>query len=70
MLSMESRRVAGDLLVVFPTVLYGGVSRVMFLTDPHFGLHGQSVATESVSCRPCACWSVAGLVADRTSLCG
>ena len=37
MLSMESRRVAGVLLVVFPTVLYGGVSLVMFLSDPHSG---------------------------------
>jgi len=37
MLSMESRRVAGVLLVVLPTVLYGGVSLVMFLTDPHSG---------------------------------
>jgi len=33
MLSSESRRVAGILLVVFPTVLYGGVSLLMFLLD-------------------------------------
>ena len=33
MLSSESRRVAGILLVVFPTVLYGGISLLMFLLD-------------------------------------
>jgi hypothetical protein len=32
MLSSESRRIAGILLVVFPTVLYGGVSLLMFLS--------------------------------------
>jgi hypothetical protein len=32
----ESRRVAGILLVVFPTVLYGGVSLLMFLINRHF----------------------------------
>src|SRR6266478_6175789 len=33
----ESRRVAGVLLVVFPTVLYGGVSLLMFLIDKNSG---------------------------------
>jgi hypothetical protein len=33
----ESRRVAGILLVVFPTVLYGGVSLLMFLINPNSG---------------------------------
>jgi hypothetical protein len=33
MLSTESRRVAGVLLVVFPTVLYGGFSLLMFLIN-------------------------------------
>jgi len=37
MLSSESRRVAGILLVVFPTVLYGGVSLLMFLLDRNSG---------------------------------
>jgi hypothetical protein len=37
MLSTESRRVAGILLVVFPTVLYGGFSLLMFLIDPDSG---------------------------------
>ncbi len=37
MLSTESRRVAGILLVVFPTVLYGGVSLLLFLVDRNFG---------------------------------
>jgi len=36
-LSSESRRVAGILLVVFPTVLYGGVSLLMFLLDRNSG---------------------------------
>jgi hypothetical protein len=31
MLSAESRRLAGILLVVFPTVIYGGVSLLLFL---------------------------------------
>jgi hypothetical protein len=33
----ESRRVAGILLVVFPTVLYGGVSLLMFLINRNSG---------------------------------
>src|SRR5271163_183783 len=33
MLSPESRRTAGILLVVFPTVLYGGLSLLLFLID-------------------------------------
>src|ERR1700746_1790204 len=37
MLSSESRRVAGILLVVFPPVLYGGVSLLMFLLDRNSG---------------------------------
>jgi hypothetical protein len=37
MLSSESRRVAGILLVVFPSVLYGGVSLLMFLLDRNSG---------------------------------
>ena len=37
MLSMESRRVAGILLVIFPTVLYGGVSLLIFLMDRNSG---------------------------------
>jgi hypothetical protein len=37
MLSAESRRTAGILLVVFPTVLYGGLSLLMFLTDRNSG---------------------------------
>jgi len=37
MLSSESRRVAGILLVIFPTVLYGGVSLLMFLLDRNSG---------------------------------
>ena len=31
MLSGESRRLAGILLIVFPTVIYGGVSLLLFL---------------------------------------
>jgi len=37
MLSSESRRVAGILLVVFPSVLYGGVSLLTFLIDRNSG---------------------------------
>ena len=37
MISPESRRVAGTLLVILPTVLYGGVSLLMFLIDPGSG---------------------------------
>jgi hypothetical protein len=37
MLSSELRRVAGILLVIFPTVLYGGVSLLMFLLDRNSG---------------------------------
>src|SRR5439155_15534768 len=37
MISHESRRVAGTLLVVLPTVLYGGVSLLIFLIDPGSG---------------------------------
>jgi hypothetical protein len=37
MLSRESRRTAGILLVVFPSVLYGGVSLLMFLMDRNSG---------------------------------
>jgi hypothetical protein len=37
MLSSESRRVAGILLVVFPSVQYGGVSLLMFLIDRNSG---------------------------------
>src|SRR5262249_54459980 len=35
MLSHESRRIAGILLVVFPSVVYGGTSLLMFLIDPN-----------------------------------
>src|SRR5882672_2029806 len=34
MISQESRRVAGILLIVFPTVLYGGVSLLIMLINP------------------------------------
>ena len=37
MLGSESRRVAGILLVVFPSVLYGGVSLLTFLIDRNSG---------------------------------
>jgi hypothetical protein len=37
MLSQESRRLAGILLVVLPTVMYGGASLLMFLIDPASG---------------------------------
>ncbi len=37
MISRESRRVAGILLVVFPSVLYGGFSLLMFLIHPDSG---------------------------------
>src|SRR5207249_4660220 len=37
MLSQESRRLAGILLVVLPTVMYGGVSLLMWLTNPDSG---------------------------------
>src|SRR5438034_950414 len=36
-MSSESRRVAGIILVVLPTVLYGGFSLLMFLIDPASG---------------------------------
>ena len=37
MISRESRRVAGILLVVFPSVLYGGFSLLLFLIHPDSG---------------------------------
>ena len=37
MLSRESRRLAGILLVVLPTVIYGGVSLLSFLMDRQSG---------------------------------
>lgn len=37
MISQESRRVAGIVLVVFPSVLYGGFSLLMMLLDPQSG---------------------------------
>src|SRR5262245_22109417 len=37
MISADSRRLAGILLVVLPTVLYGGFSLLMFLTHPDSG---------------------------------
>jgi hypothetical protein len=37
MISRESRRVAGILLVVMPTVLYGGFSLLMYLIHPDSG---------------------------------
>jgi hypothetical protein len=37
MISHESRRLAGILLVVFPSVLYGGFSLLMFLIHPDSG---------------------------------
>jgi hypothetical protein len=37
MISHESRRLAGILLVVLPTVLYGGFSLLMFLIHPESG---------------------------------
>ena len=37
MLSAESRKTAGILLVVLPTVLYGGVSLLLFLMDKNSG---------------------------------
>jgi len=36
-MSKESRRVAGLLLIILPTVLYGGVSLLRLLTDPGSG---------------------------------
>src|SRR2546427_2609428 len=36
-MSPESRRIAGIILVVLPTVLYGGFSLLMFLIDPASG---------------------------------
>ena len=37
MLTQESRRTAGILLVVLPTVIYRGVSLLQFLIDPNSG---------------------------------
>ncbi|GLH63048.1 hypothetical protein [Parageobacillus sp. G301] len=36
-MSSESRRMAGLLLIILPTVLYGGVSLLLLLTDPGSG---------------------------------
>jgi hypothetical protein len=36
-ISRESRRMAGILLVVLPTVIYGGASLLSFLIDPRSG---------------------------------
>jgi len=36
-MSKESRRMAGLLLIILPTVLYGGVSLLRLLTDPGSG---------------------------------
>jgi hypothetical protein len=36
-MSNESRRMAGLLLIILPTVLYGGVSLLLLLTDPGSG---------------------------------
>src|SRR5947208_7805948 len=51
LVSPESRRTAGILLVVFPTVIYGGISLLMFLIDRSLGLHGQSGPSKPVPCR-------------------
>ncbi len=37
MISRESRRLAGILLIVLPTVLYGGVTLLTWLIDPRSG---------------------------------
>ena len=37
MMTAESRRLAGILLVVFPSVVYGGASLLMFLLNPNSG---------------------------------
>ncbi|WP_160156373.1 hypothetical protein [Geobacillus sp. TFV-3] len=36
-MSNESRRMAGLLLIILPTVLYGGISLLLLLTDPGSG---------------------------------
>jgi hypothetical protein len=36
-MSNESRRMAGLLLIILPTVLYGGISLLLLLTDPRSG---------------------------------
>lgn len=36
-MSADSRRMAGILLVVFPTVLYGGLTLLFLLVDPNSG---------------------------------
>ncbi len=37
MIGPESRRLAGILLIVFPSVVYGGASLLMFLLNPNSG---------------------------------
>src|SRR6266567_4501820 len=37
MISRESRRIAGILLVIFPSVLYGGLSLLLWLIHPDSG---------------------------------
>ncbi len=43
MMSRESRRLAGILLIVFPTVIYGGVSLLAMLTAPGSTYMGNSL---------------------------
>jgi len=59
MLSSESRRVAGILLVIFPTVLYDGVSLLMFLLDRNSGYmktHCGKIFFAPATRMPECCW--------------
>ena len=57
-MTYESRRLAGILLIVLPTVMFGGVSILSLLIgDPTY--MQERVAPGSVARRACACWRLA-----------
>ena len=69
MLTYESRRTAGVLLVVFPSVLYGGFSLLMFLINPDSG-YMQNLLAKSVSGGTRARRSAAAFITGRSAIRG
>jgi hypothetical protein len=70
MMSQESRRLAGILLVVLPTVEYGGYFLLTQLITPGSGYIENPLRPEPVSSRTCTCRSAALSIVGSIALCG
>jgi hypothetical protein len=69
-MSSESRRAAGILLVVLPTVIFGGVSILSLLISPRSGYMNNPLRQDLLARGACACRRLPGALPGGVAICG